>query len=92
MGLEIPPAMAQSLETRPTVSDLQGDNRWVNLARTHWLKETQVRKVKQDVIKKEIWDPLEAEGFSLRSLLTLENLNILEKLVPSWCDIALPAS
>ncbi|KAL1988551.1 hypothetical protein VTN96DRAFT_8946 [Rasamsonia emersonii] len=79
--------MAQSLETRPTVSDLQGDNRWVNLARTHWLKETQVRKVKQDVIKKEIWDPLEAEGFSLRSLLTLENLNILEKFLwPTYTE------
>lgn len=83
--------MAQSLETRPTVADLQGDSRWVSLAKTHWLKETQARKVKQDVIK-EIWDPLEAEGFSLLSLLALENLNILEKLVPSWRDIALPES
>jgi intron-binding protein aquarius len=78
----MPPAMAQNLETRPTVSDLQEDNHWVNLARTHWLKKAKVRKVKQDVIKKQIWDPLEAEGFPLRSLLTLENLNILEKFVP----------
>jgi intron-binding protein aquarius len=79
MGLEMPPAMAQTLETRPTVSDLHEDNHWVNLAKTYWLKQGKVRKAKHDVIKKEIWDPLEAEGFSLRSLLTLENLNVLEK-------------
>jgi intron-binding protein aquarius len=79
MGLEIPPAMAQNLETRPSVSDLQEDSRWVNLAKAHWLKKGKARKVKQDFIKKEIWDPLEAQGFSLHSLLILENLNVLEK-------------
>lgn len=71
--------MAKNLETRPSVSDLEGDNRWATLAQKHWLKQSKIRKVKQDVIKNEIWDPLEAEGFTARSLLTLENLNILEK-------------
>jgi intron-binding protein aquarius len=71
--------MAQKLETRPVVSDLQGESRWATLAQKHWLKQSKIRKVKQDVLKNEIWDPLEAEGFSARSLLTLENLNILEK-------------
>jgi intron-binding protein aquarius len=51
----------------------------VRLAKTHWLDAANVRKVKHDVIKKDIWDPLEAESFSFRSLLILENLNILEK-------------
>lgn len=81
LGLGIPSAMAKNLETRPSVSDLEGDNRWAALAQKHWLKQSKIRKVKQDVIKNEIWDPLEAEGFTARSLLTLENLNILEKYV-----------
>lgn len=74
-------SVPQGMEARPTVSDFQEDNRWVGLAKTQWLKQTKVCKVKQDVIKKDIWDPLEAESFSLRSLLLLENLNVLEKYV-----------
>ncbi|PCG97984.1 CWF11 family [Penicillium occitanis (nom. inval.)] len=81
--------MAKNLETRPSVSDLEGDNRWAALAQKHWLKQSKIRKVKQDVIKNEIWDPLEAEGFTARSLLTLENLNILEKyLWPTYTEDA----
>lgn len=71
--------MAQGLDSRPTVEDFREDSAWVQLAKTHWLEASNVRKAKQDVIKKEIWDPLEAEGFNLRSLLTLENLSVLEK-------------
>lgn len=70
------------MDSRPTVEDFRGDNLWVKLAKTHWLETPRVRKVKPDVIKKDFWDPLEAERFSLRSLLILENLNILEKYVP----------
>lgn len=70
--------MAQSLDTRPTVVDFREDNPWVQLAKAHWL-DKKVRKVKPDVIKKQLWDPLEAENFSNRSLLVLENLNVLEK-------------
>lgn len=71
-------AMAQSLESRPTVVDFRDDSPWVQLAKAHWL-DAKVRKAKPDVIKKQLWDPLEAEAFSSRSLLILENLNILEK-------------
>lgn len=78
MGQQTRSAMAQGLDSRPTVSDFQEDNRWVSLAKTHWLKQSKARKAKQDVIK-ELWGPLEAEGFSLRSLLILENLHVLEK-------------
>lgn len=70
------------------MEDFREDSSWVKLARTHWLTgdggaSATARKGKkqQDVVKKEIWDPLEAEGFTLRSLLTLENLSILEKYV-----------
>ncbi|CAG8287914.1 unnamed protein product [Penicillium olsonii] len=73
-------AMAQSLESRPTVVDFRDDSPWVQLAKSHWL-DAKVRKAKPDVIKKQLWDPLEAEAFSSRSLLILENLNILEKFL-----------
>lgn len=71
--------MAQSLQSRPTVEDFREDNHWVKLAKSYWLETPKIRNVKQDTIKKDFWDPLEAEGFSLRSLLTLENLNVLER-------------
>ena len=74
--------MAQSLESRPTVEDFRDDNPWVKLAKKYWLERAKSRKVKQDAIKKDIWNPLEAEGFSARSLLILENLNILERYAP----------
>lgn len=79
MGLQTRQAMAPGLDSRPNVDDFREDSPWVQLAKSHWLEGSKTRKVKQDVIKKEIWDPLEAEKFAFRSLLTLENLNILEK-------------
>lgn len=51
----------------------------MGLAKTHWLTQSKVRRPKQDAIKKDFWDPLEAEGFPLRTLLILENLHILER-------------
>ncbi|KAL4869358.1 hypothetical protein BDV12DRAFT_185244 [Aspergillus spectabilis] len=89
MGLQTQHAMAHSLDSRPTVEDFRDDSPWVRLAKTHWLDTSVVRKVKHDVVKKDIWDPLEAEGFSFRCLLTLENLNILEKyLWPTYTEDA----
>ncbi|KAJ5580048.1 uncharacterized protein N7459_006033 [Penicillium hispanicum] len=80
--------MAQSLESRPTVVDFREDSPWVKLAKAHWLNTT-VRKAKPDVIKQQLWDPLEAEGFSSRSLLILENLNVLEKFLwPTYTEDA----
>lgn len=81
MGLQTDSVMEQRLDSRPTVEDFRDGNLWVKLAKTHWLKTSKVRKVKQDVIKKDLWDPLVEDRFSLRSLLILENLNILEKYV-----------
>ena len=79
MGSQMRPTMAHSFEARPTVKDLQEDNHWVDLAKKQWLKEKPVRKVMQETIKNDIWDALESEGFTLHSLLILENLHILEK-------------
>jgi hypothetical protein len=67
--------------TRPTVQDLQEGNRWVQTAKTRWLKDAAVRRAKHDVIKEEIWDGLESESFAQKSLLILENLQILERYV-----------
>lgn len=67
---------------RPTVADLQGDSPFAQLAKKHWLKNSKKStkvKVKQDVLKNEIWDVLEQEDFSFKSLLVLENLQILER-------------
>jgi intron-binding protein aquarius len=50
----------------------------VQLAKAHW-SNVKVRKAKPDVIKKQLYDPLEAEAFNSRTLLILENLNVLEK-------------
>jgi intron-binding protein aquarius len=85
MGLQTRQAMAQGLDSRPTVADFREDSSWVQLAKTHWLGASTVRKAKQDVIRQGLWEPLEAENFSLRSLLTLENLNILEKCALPLC-------
>ena len=66
---------------RPVVADLEGENPWTLLARKHWLKANAGAKVrvKSNVIKIEIWDVLESEVFTFRSLLILENLQILEE-------------
>jgi len=69
-------------DRRPTVANLQGENPFAQLAKKHWLKsskKTTKVKVKPDVVKLEIWDVLEKENFSFKSLLVLENLQILEK-------------
>lgn len=71
---------------RPTTQDLEGDSEFANLARQHWLKATKRAddakvKVKNDVLKSEIWDALEKDGFPLKSLLVLEGLQTLERHV-----------
>ena len=68
---------------QPTVDDgEQGE--FSTLARQHWLKTKTTKrtakvKVKNDVLKSEIWDTLEKENFPLKSLLALESLQTLER-------------
>ena len=66
---------------RPTVADLRGDNHFATFAKTHWLKGSGKSQLRQEQLKTELWDVLEREGFSLKSLLILENLQILEKYI-----------
>ena len=57
----------------------EGDDHWAKLAKKYWPKAVKSRKTKADVIKTEIWDVLEQQSFHFRSLLILENLQLLEK-------------
>ncbi|KAI8155775.1 RNA helicase aquarius [Colletotrichum sp. SAR 10_70] len=68
---------------RPTVADIQGESSFAQLAKKHWLKATKKPakvKVKNDVLKQDIWDVLEHDDFPYKSILTLESLQTLE----SW--------
>lgn len=78
---------------RPTVEDLEGENEFATLARQHWLKApNQTIKVKNDVLKREIWDTLEKENFPLKRILVLEGLQTLERCASSpnssWHTVA----
>ncbi|KAI1180416.1 hypothetical protein F4777DRAFT_598351 [Nemania sp. FL0916] len=77
---------------RPTAADLEGESEFAQLAKRHWLKTTSKStrvKVKNDVVKKEIWDVLEKDGFGYRSLLVLEGLQTLESyLWPGYSEDA----
>lgn len=67
---------------RPTVADLDGESEFAQLAKKHWLKTTKGAakvKVKNDILKKEIWDVLEKDAFAYKSLLVLEGLQTLER-------------
>ena len=61
------------------VEELGGDDHWIQLAKEHWAKPAKTKKVKPEVVKNDIWDVLEKERFPFRSLLSLENLQLLEK-------------
>lgn len=64
------------------MEDLQGESHFSQLAKKLWLKSTKKApkvKVKPDVLKTEIWDVLEKANFAYKTLLTLENLQILER-------------
>ena len=73
----------------PTVEELHDPGHWTSLARQHWANSVDLRRVKMEVIKNEIWDRLESENFEFRSLVTLENLQLLEKsgiFTRNFCD------
>jgi intron-binding protein aquarius len=67
---------------RPTNANLQEEAPFAQFAKENWLKPTKKGskvKVKQDLLKSEVWDVLQKENFAFQSLLVLENLQILEK-------------
>ncbi|KHJ35407.1 putative dead helicases superfamily protein [Erysiphe necator] len=61
--------------------ELQCENSFLALARTHWLKSSNKAtkiKVKSDILKNEIWDVLEKDDFGVKLLSDLESVQILE--------------
>lgn len=71
-----------SVGERPTVAEIEGETEFAQLARANWLKPTKRStrvKVKNDVVKKGIWDVLERDNFPYKSLLVLEGLQTLER-------------
>ncbi|KAK1971139.1 intron-binding protein aquarius [Colletotrichum sublineola] len=82
----------KATDDRPTVADIEGESAFAQLAKKHWLKTSRSKraakvKVKNDVLKQEIWDILEHDGFPYKSILTLESLQTLESyLWPGYTD------
>ncbi|KAI0597645.1 P-loop containing nucleoside triphosphate hydrolase protein [Biscogniauxia sp. FL1348] len=80
----------ESQAARPTVADLEGETEFAQLAKQHWLKPTKRTtrvKVKADVLRRDIWDVLEKDGFPYKSLLVLEGLQTLESyLWPGYSE------
>lgn len=74
MGLQLRPI--------PSAMDAPLEDAWATLAQRLWSPGYSTGKVKPETVKTDIWDALEADRFSSRSLTTLENLQILEKYDP----------
>lgn len=80
---------SSSIQARPTVADLHGENHFAQAARKNWLMAKKTPKVRPEVIKKELWDELDKVGFEYSSLLVLENLQLLERyLWPGFTEDA----
>ncbi|CAF3525062.1 unnamed protein product [Fusarium graminearum] len=78
---------------RPTPAEVEEEeHQFVQLARKHWLKSGKKPakpKVKNDVLKQNVWDVLEREGFQYKPLLLLESLQTLESyLWPGYTEEA----
>ncbi|MBE3042377.1 hypothetical protein IMZ48_07310 [Candidatus Bathyarchaeota archaeon] len=85
-----PVAAAEATKAATAASESHNDNQWAPLARKHWLGKARApKRVKNDVIKGELWDALERDGFRYGSLLALESLQAVENyLWPSFSDDA----
>ena len=67
------------VDVQPQPAEIDAETHWALLAKKHWPKHVTTRKIKNDLIKSDIWDVLEQENFAYRSLLILESLQLLEK-------------
>ena len=87
---EPPVAAAESTKAATAASEAHQDNQWTPLARKHWLGKARApKKVKNDVVKGELWDTLEKDGFRYGALLALESLQAVENyLWPGFSDDA----
>jgi intron-binding protein aquarius len=82
MGLQLRPAMAPALDSSTSnMNDTSASagERWEEVAQDLWLGKSTPLSLRPELVKSRIWDPLEAEAFSWRSLSFLEGLQILER-------------
>ena len=56
------------------------EDRWIRLAEGTWSKGTKYKKVTNDFVNRELWQPLESNAFDYRILVQLENLQLFEYL------------
>lgn len=80
------------LASSDNVREDEGEGEFAALAKQHWLKKskrTTKVKVKNDVLKREIWDTIEKDGFQFKSLLALEGLQTLERSVNMQSELCL---
>ena len=59
--------------------DPHGQDYYAAVAHKVWLKGAKPPKVLPAVLKDQLWDRLEKEGFAYNSLLALETLQVLER-------------
>jgi len=71
--------------SRPSVSDLDGDNTYAVTARKHWFQKDKIRF--DSKIVSNLFSELERDNWSVKSLLILENLQYVERLVNSVCHV-----
>ncbi|EXJ96156.1 hypothetical protein A1O1_01282 [Capronia coronata CBS 617.96] len=88
MDLQLRPALAPAQDVTASSPNAAGTP-WEELAHKYWL-DTTPTKVKPELIKTAIWDPLEQDSFALRPLALLENLQILERFL--WPTFSADAS
>jgi intron-binding protein aquarius len=86
MGLQLRPAMAPALDSSTSnMNDISASGsasageHWEQVAQELWLGKSTTPNSRPDLVKSRIWDPLEAEAFSWRSLSLLESLHTLER-------------
>jgi intron-binding protein aquarius len=86
MGLQLRPSMAPALDSStsnmndtPASGSASAGEGWEQVAQELWLGKSTTPSPRPDLVKSRIWDPLEAEAFSWRSLSLLESLQILER-------------
>ncbi len=86
-------SQSKAAPKRPTTEDIEGQSEFATLARQHWLKRSKLATkvtVKNDVLKREIWDPLAKEDLPFKSLLVLEGLQTPERYVTPQASSAAP--
>jgi len=69
--------------SRPSVSDLDGDNVYAVTARKHWFQKDKIRF--DPKVVSSLFAELERDNWAVKSLLILENLQYVERLVSSGC-------